>query len=191
MTPDNSLSMKIRVNRRGTYHVESLGAENGIKFSADGVFEEDGLQDVKLYASGRPEYADTFTYRIVYNQDTCFIPVSFKPNVQIQDAEMNLAGAPTICLIDTARDINGIFMVGQAMNSSNTLTVHADVTRTGAYLIQTPVINGISFSAQGVVNTLGPVDIVLQATGTPLAIDNGGGPFYYPVTVGEFPVPHL
>jgi hypothetical protein len=183
MNPENSLSTKIRVSRRGTYHVESIGVENGVKFSADGVFEEDGLQDIVVYATGRPQYADTFTYRVVYNTDTCLIPIYFEPDRDIVNAVMTFQGQPNTCDI-LPEDIRGTYMVDMPMNSSNTVTIHANVSVPGVYFIQTPLINGIRFSAQGEVTTTGPTDIVLQAVGTPVNENNNGAPFYYPVTVG-------
>ncbi len=179
----NSIIMRVKVTRRGTYHLESIGVENGIKFAGDGVFEEDGIQEVKLYATGTPIYSDTFTYKMTYNQDTCLVPVFFERPSNVVNAVMMFDGQPNTCNI-SPQDINGLYMVGLPMQSSNTVTVHATVSVPGTYLIETPIINGIKFRAQGDILTTGPLDIVLEASGTPINQNNSGAPYYYPITVG-------
>ena len=107
----NYVIMSVKINRRGTYHFESVGNENGVKFSADGVFEEDGIRDVKLFVTGTPVFSDTFYYKIVYYQpeqnDTCIIPVYFERMDNIQNAVMTFDGQPSTCNI-TPADVQGL-----------------------------------------------------------------------------------
>ena len=62
----------------------------------------------------------------------------------------------------------GIYVVNQALNYSNTLVVTVTTTGTDAYSITTDTVNGYSFSASGVFGAAGTYQVVLQSSGTPI-----------------------
>ena len=61
--------------------------------------------------------------------------------------------------------------MGVEENGANTQTITANATKATSYNISTNTANGITFSGSGSIATAGPTDIVLTASGTPLASD--------------------
>ena len=81
-------------------------------------------------------------------------------------AEFTLNGAPLTC---TTPLISGDYVVGTALDISNTVVVTVNVTTPGTYVIATGLINGIRFSGSGTFATAGSEVITLFGTGTPVA----------------------
>lgn len=81
-------------------------------------------------------------------------------------AEYTLLGEPLPC---TTPLISGDYVVGTALDISNTILLNVDVTTVGDYSIGTGTINGIRFVGAGTFATTGPQTITLFGDGTPVS----------------------
>ena len=81
-------------------------------------------------------------------------------------AVFTLDGAPGGCVTPL---INGDYVVGTAMDITNSVIATVNVSVVGTYTISTALINGIKFTASGTFASAGPQSITLFATGTPVA----------------------
>ncbi len=75
-------------------------------------------------------------------------------------------GAPGLCVTPL---ISGDYVVGTALNNSNSVVVTVNVTTVGTYVISTGLINGMQFVGDGTFATTGPQNITLFGTGTPVS----------------------
>ena len=88
--------------------------------------------------------------------------------------------------------VNGTYAKGATLNSSNTVTLFANVTTQGTWSITTNTVNGYSFSGSGTFTGTGTQQVTLNGSGTPAAgqtdtftatADNSGGTCTFSVTV--------
>ena len=171
-TAANKIEMTVNVNTIGTYIINTA-AINGITFSATGTFNNPGIQNIFLAASGTPTAAGLFTYPVTNSTTSCSFPITY--TVTITNASYALSGTPGNC---TGAAVLGTYTAGVALTASNTAVINVNVTSPGIYTIATPTVNGISFSASGTFNITGPQQVTLNGTGTPTA----AGTFSYPLT---------
>jgi hypothetical protein len=75
-------------------------------------------------------------------------------------------GEPNNCV---AAVIQGAYLTGTPLDSTNTAVIAVDVTKLGTYSITTNTINGIKFSGSGIFTAKGSQDIILTGSGTPVA----------------------
>jgi hypothetical protein len=68
----------------------------------------------------------------------------------------------------TSTAINGTYISGTTLNTSNTITIDVLVKVIAPYTISTNTTNGYSFSATGIFPNLGINTITLTASGTPI-----------------------
>ena len=88
------------------------------------------------------------------------------PPVQTNDsAVFTFSGSPGSCLNPV---IGGTYESGKALDSSNTITLQVNVTKTGLYNISCPNVNGVIFSVRDSFSTTGTQSIVLKGAGTPV-----------------------
>lgn len=172
----NYLEVEVNVLTAGSYVIAS-DTVNGIFFRATGIFTTTGLQTIKLPGSGTPFAAGIHNFVVSYGTSQCVVAVTTLPPGGGVPAEMTLDGAPGNC-IDYV--LNGSYITGTALNSSNQVVIKVNVTTAGTYNISTPVSNGITFAGAGTVSTTGPQTITLTGSGTPLIT----GATNIPVTVG-------
>ena len=93
-------------------------------------------------------------------------------------AEYTLDGSPLACI---APLISGDYVVGTALDPSNSVAITVNVTGVGTYVISTGTINGISFTGSGTFPGTGPQTITLFGSGTPVAANSST---YTPGTSG-------
>lgn len=84
-------------------------------------------------------------------------------------ARYSFAGAPSGCI---APVIGGVYLVGRALDGTNTITLTVDVAVKGTYSIKTTAANGVSFWVLGAFTSSGPQTVVLTGTGTPVKAGN-------------------
>ena len=94
-------------------------------------------------------------------------------------------GSPNAC---TDAVVSGTYQAGNALNSSNILSLSVNVSAIGNYSITTPAINGITFSGSGIFSTSGQHTIQLTGSGIPVSagtysISPGLNGCDFPVTV--------
>jgi hypothetical protein len=116
----------------------------------------------------------TFIISYVNNNSQCLLDVEVNTTGGIQQAAYVLGGAGAGC---TGVVLNGTYMSGLALSSNNTASVNLTVTSPGNFSLSTPVVNGVSFSASGILS-MGATGVTLIATGTPLA----AGTFNFPLS---------
>ena len=92
--------------------------------------------------------------------------------------------------------VNGNYTVGNPLNSTETVTLDATVTKTGSWSISTNTLNGYGFSGSGAFANTGTVQVTIYGIGTPVAAQtdnftatagNGGGTCVFDVTVAIVP----
>ena len=91
-------------------------------------------------------------------------------------AQYNLRGSPQQC---EQAAVNGTYTAGTSVGDSlHSVTVFVDVSRKGSYLINTPTVDGISFTASGVFkDTCSNCSLSLVCHGTP----DSAGIFTFPI----------
>ena len=102
-------------------------------------------------------------------------------------AHYSFAGAPSGC---TAPTIAGVYLIGRALDGTNTITLTVNVAVKGTYSIKTTAANGVSFWALGTFTSSGTQTVVLTGTGTPVRDGNFS---YVPIDASacNFTVPFI
>jgi hypothetical protein len=116
---------------------------------------------------------------------SCDKEYSQEGNVTGGTAIFTYTGSPNAC---TDAVVGGTYQEGNALNSSNILTLSVNVSATGNYSIITPAINGITFSGSGIFSTSGQQTIQLTGSGIPVSagtysVSPGLNGCNFPVTV--------
>lgn len=173
---NNYIEVQVNVTTTGAYTIYT-DTINNVYFRAVGIFTQTGLNTVKLKGNGTPQNAGVNVYLVHYDASECAVSVETLPAGGANPAVMTLAGAPNACMVSNTA---GNYVVGVALDITNTVTIGVNVTTLGTYTISTPVSNGIIFSGQGVVQA-GAQTITLTGSGTPAA----AGPTNVIVTVGS------
>ncbi|MEO7311615.1 MAG: hypothetical protein ABIX01_14520 [Chitinophagaceae bacterium] len=94
-------------------------------------------------------------------------------------AVYTLSGAGGAC---TGALLSGQYYAGTALGPGNTVTLEADVTTIGTYMVSTATVNGIKFSGSGTFTVTGIQNMLLQGSGTPSSV--GSFSFKPPVGAG-------
>jgi hypothetical protein len=168
LTGSNIAVINVNVTSPGNYNI-TTPVVNGISFSAAGVFNLNGPQQVTLQGTGTPLVANTSSLPVSGGGNTCNLSVTVNP-----------VPGPAVYTMDcVGMTVNGTYYVGSVLNASNTISLPVNVTTAGTYTItSTPAVNGITFSKTGIFTATGPQTIVLTGTGTPAA----AGAFNYTIT---------
>lgn len=159
----NTLTITVNVTTPGAY---TLGVTpvDGINFTKTGVFTSTGAQQITLIASGTPSNAGSFSFTISGAANNCSFSITVNPKPGSTPAVYTISGAPGAC---TNPVISGTYQAGVSLNAGNTVAVKLDVTTAGSYTLQTDVVNGISFSATGILAAGAGQTVILNGTGTP------------------------
>jgi hypothetical protein len=165
LTNAEFMKVDVDVTAVGTYTI-TTDTINGYFFKGSGFFTTTGVNTVQLSAVGIPVTAGINNYTVTFDGTTCFIAVTVLPAGAGGPAVFTLQGAGGAC---TAANIAGGYILGTALNSSNTVKITANVTTIGTYNITTTAANGMTFSAASVFTSTGPQTITLVGTGTPVA----------------------
>jgi hypothetical protein len=168
----NYVDLTVNVSSPGNYSVTTNNA-NGIEFSASGIFTVAGTQFLRLTGSGTPAGTGSFAYKPIGNG--CIFNINVTSTVPA--AVFTYNGAPGNC---TGPLINGFYVKGFALNSSNTVVLGVDVSVPGSYSVSTNTANGVAFSASGSFTTTGANTITLTSTNRP----TDAGMFSYKPTGG-------
>jgi hypothetical protein len=162
-TSANTATINLTVNTVGTYNISTTSAsDNGVTFRLIGTFLATGATSVQLVATGTPLAVGTFTYSL-NGINNCTFTVTY---VAPSPANFTFPGGPSACTVAT---VNGSYIVGTALTSTNTISVQVDVQSTGTYTISTSSANGISFTKTGFFSSTGLQNVVLAGSGTPAA----------------------
>lgn len=155
ITSENYLSVTLNVTKIGTYAVSATSG-NGYSFYFSGVALDLGPLTLKVPSQGKPILVQTDELKI----EGIELVAGCEPTVEVMTA---VAAYSINCATVV---VNGQFLKGQAL-TGQTLTLSVNVTDPGSYVISTPVINGISFRAEGEFTTATTSVITMAGTGTP------------------------
>jgi hypothetical protein len=161
----NLIRLQVNVTTAGAYTI-STNTANGIRFSGTGTLSFTGPQTITLAGSGIPLNQGDFTFSITGASCSFTITVNKPSDVK---AEYSMPGAPNAC---TEALVNGNYINGTPLNSSNNIILKVNVKTIGNYVIRTLPINGISFADSGTFIKTGDQIVTLAGNGTPLQPDN-------------------
>jgi uncharacterized protein (TIGR02145 family) len=151
-------TINVTVATTGTYSFTSTA--NGITFSASGTFTTTGAQNIVLTGTGVPVLAGSNTFTLNTNPNC-----SFTRNATDNPSSNgnSVISSFNSCSINTTGTLTAWLVV-----SGVTQTINITVGTIGSYNISA-VANGVTFSATGTFTSTGTQDLVLIATGTPVA----------------------
>jgi len=167
----NYVDVSVKVDTVGTYIISS-DTVNGYYFKATGTFGATGTQTVRLVGGGKPLVIGTNIFRVTYNGTVCDFTVTVGTG----------GGTGAVYTVNCSSPvINGVYKVGTALTTANTVTLNVTVTTIGPWsLSTTPAVNGIIFTGSGTFTTTGAQTITLTGSGTPVSAATSS----FPVTVG-------
>jgi hypothetical protein len=161
LTNQNTITLKVTVDSIGSYALATANI-NGVIFSGSGNFTSTGIQSVILTGSGTPVTAGSFNF--IPGAAGCAFSITFTAK-STGVAQFTLNGAPDSCI---APIVSGSYIVGTALNATNTVVVKVSVTTSGTYSISSNAVNGVLFSGTGKFTSNGVQSIALTGSGQPL-----------------------
>ena len=168
----NYVDVQVNITQTGNYVVKT-DTVNGYSFTATGIAAIQGLNTIRLKATGKPVAASLDVFKVKFDSSICEFNIVVTGTGGSTAAVFSLAGSPTSC-VGAVQSNN--FFASIPTTNINTVTINVNVTTAGSYAISTALVNGISFSASGTLSVGTNQIIVLKANGgTPL----GGGSFNY------------
>lgn len=158
LTNSNYLKMSVNVTKIGNYTISGT-TPNGYNFYGTGTFLTTGVQTIQIAGQGNPLNIQTDTVSLSANGTdvTCTPPISVTV----------LSPAGTYSISCGSATVNGVYKVGTALGSSNTITLPVNAAALGSYTITTNTVDGISFSGSGTFTAIGNQNITLSGSGTP------------------------
>ena len=178
LTAGNYVDIQVDITQTGTYSIKT-DTLNGYSFSATGVVAIEGLNTIRLLASGRPVAASLDVFTVKFDSTSCQINIVVTGNGGGGGAvaKFTLVGSPSTC---TGATQTNNFYATIPTTASNYVDIKVDVQTAGTYTIATPVVNGVSFSAAGTLAAGTNQNIRLLADGNaPIA---AGSTFNYALT---------
>lgn len=158
LTTSNYLSISVNVNKIGNYTISGTTI-NGYNFYGTGTFLNTGVQTIQIAGQGTPQNVQTDDVSLTANGNDVTCTPAVSVNV------LSPAGGYTMSCGSAVA--NGVYKVGTALNSSNTITLPINVSSLGSYTITTNTVDGISFRGSGTFTSTGNQNITLGGTGTP------------------------
>jgi hypothetical protein len=162
LTTANYIDVQVNFANLGTYTITS-DTINGYYFHGTGLATTVGLSTVRLSATGTPSLIGTDVFTIIYGTSNCEVNIIVGATTS-STSTFTFGGAPGNC---TAANVAGTYTVGTALTSANTVVIQVNVTVLGSYSISTNIVNGLSFSKNGIFTTTGPQTVTLVGSGTP------------------------
>jgi len=159
------IDLQVNVTEAGPYVVKS-DTVNGYSFYGEGDFTVTGLNNVRVFASGRPVNTGVNTFMMTYDSSVCSIDVTVNSGSTVLTAIYTLGAPGSPC---SGVVLTGNYVAGTAMSVANTATINVNVTAIGAYTIITTAANGVTFSKVGSFTSTGAQQVTLNGYGTPVA----------------------
>ncbi len=155
-TPANYLRITLNITKVGVYTITATSG-NGYNFYLSGVASNTGSMAINVPCQGTPiavgEDSLTFTGITLISGCTKSVTVASAAGDYLLDCSTIL--------------VNGNYAKGVALNDTNTIELNVTVATPGSYSINTPIINGVSFSATGSFSTVGTQPVTLNGSGAP------------------------
>ena len=178
LTDSNNVVIQVNFSTPGSYNIYT-DTSNGFSFQGSGVVNDSGMQNIILKGTGKPVLSQQTTFSVIFDTSICTFSIPVISDTSSEtSAVYTLAGSPNTC---ANFDVEGIFEVGKALDSTNKVSLEVNVTTPGNFSINTQQVNGMTFAfSQGNFVTTGSQVVVLQGSGTP----DSTGTFTVPVTAG-------
>src|SRR5215203_604324 len=178
LSSTNTMDVTVNVAAKGAYSIYT-NTVNGYSFKSTGNFTSTGLQTVNLKGSGTPTSLGNNVFTVYFDSTQCDVTVTVLPAGAGGPAVFALAGAGGNC---TTPMISGNYLIGTALNSSNTVKLNVNVTTIGTYNVTISAVSGMTFSSgNGAFTATGQQTITLIGSGTPTGT---AGSVSIPVTAG-------
>lgn len=174
------IEVTVDVTTSGSYTIYT-DTVNGVYFRATGIFTTTGSNVVKLRGYATPAAEGTFNFTVYYGTQSCAVPVDFLPVGTGGPAAFTLTCTP-------APVVEGAYVTGTPLNSTNKVTVSINVTTVGTYNLSSTTVNGMTFSGSGTLTATGPATIVLTGSGTPVSAATSNLDVTVGATTCSFPV---
>jgi len=168
---DNFVDVQVNVVLSGTFDIKS-DTVDGFSFRKTGDVGQ-GLNTIRLYPSGKPLAAGTFTFTIKYDSSFCTFDITVV-EATAGAAIYTLENSGGNCTTFTSL---GTYSQGVPLGAGNTVAFDVSVTVPGTYSITT-TNNGMTFSNSGVFINPGTQQVTLVGSGTPL---NAGSILFNPI----------
>ncbi|MBF0574832.1 hypothetical protein [Dysgonomonas sp. GY617] len=155
LTPSNRLKIFVTVTKPGSYDITGT-TTNGYYFTTSGTFLTSGSYTVYAEGKGTP---------IAPQVDI----VSLSKNGESKDCGTSpvkvtvLTATATYSINCSSLIANGQYVKGKLLVSTNTITLNVNVSNPGSYNIETPLTNGIRFTASGNFAAVGTQSVTLSA----------------------------
>ncbi len=151
----NYLRINLNVTKIGAFSI-TVTTGNGYSFYASGVALSIGKMTVNIPCQGTPVNAQTDKLSF----SGIGLIAGCEPEIEVSSAIANYS------LNCSSIVVSGRYLKGTPLTASNTITLNVTVTTSGSYNINTPLTNGIRFSASGNF-TPGTHTVTLVGSGTP------------------------
>lgn len=160
----NYALIKVNVASVGKYLIKT-NIVNGFYFQDSGYFNTTGIQQIELMGHGIPVVPDTTQFIFSFGNSACTFSVNnvIDSTTGPKNAFFKLLGTPDNC---SNIIVSGKYNVGIATDTSNYITAQVKAITTGAYTINTNVIDGIKFTTTGYFTQKGVQTIKIPALGT-------------------------
>lgn len=178
LNDSNCIKIVATITSIGTYTI-TTDTVNGYWFSDFGTIHDTGAHPFILKGHGKVVLPVISNFSVHF--DSTYCTFSIAPNAAVFSFLAQPGNCPAI-------RVNGSYNTNIALNATDTVILPVNVTIPGTYAIQTKMINGMNFAAQGTFLNTGNYEVVLAGTGTPTA----DGVFSIPISVASskcsFPV---
>ena len=173
----NYVDVQVKILKKGIYFIKT-DTVNGYSFSAAGVFTIEGLNTVRLLASGRPIVKSSDVFTVKFDTSVCQF------NIVVVSNAGGGTTAPALFKFDcTSIAIAGTYQQGTPTTAANIITLPITVSSGGSYNITTSN-NGVTFTGSGILaSTPSAQTITLHATVNNVPITAGA--FAYTITSGS------
>ena len=161
----NYALINVNVASVGRYLIKT-NMVNGFYFQDSGYFNTTGVQQIELKGHGIPVVPDTTQFVFSFGTSACSFSVNnvIDTTTGPKNAFFKLPGTPNSC---SNIIVSGKYNTGIATDTSNYIIAEVNAITTGAYTINTNIIDGIKFTTTGYFTSKGLQNIKLPALGTP------------------------
>ncbi|MBK7308221.1 MAG: hypothetical protein IPI88_15150 [Chitinophagaceae bacterium] len=159
LKPSAIIEVTADITSIGTYQIKS-DTVAGFYFTGTGTVTRTGENIIQLSAAGTPSSGGTKIFTIKFGTSICkiivFVDVTAPPNAAYTFT--NCAGTifgP------------GVYIAGNTVDATHTVTLNVHVITPGPYTINVPAVNGVSFSGTGTFIAATNTQVTLTASGAP------------------------
>ena len=168
----NYVDIQVSVSEAGSYFIKT-DSINGYSFYAAGFFTVQGLNTVRLIASGKPLAAGSDMFTVKFDTSICQF------NVTVTGSGGGGGGSNMLTFECPANPtFFGNYQAG-IPTAGDSVKINVTSPSGGSYSITTTTSNGVTFTGNGILSATSNLQsVTLFATGTPTA----GGSFTYTLT---------